>query len=239
MWQQLPQDAQHRLRDARRPYRAVEIAPFVALPFGGRLHARQQTHGPQRPNQDGQRKIAISINLLQSPGARCNRYCQPGEIQHRERDHDAPGEGVADTAIQRIRFVLDETDNVGPRLHAGQTAPQSGDAGSENHQAQPDQLALIEAPLEQLKSRWTGSEEEDKNPNGPVSQPVRRFVAVAQFPVARQLYSQALLTKSRKAIIVLRAWLEQPAWERTWWQASAQERAPARRLLRCSYHTGR
>ena len=63
----------------------------------------------------------------------------------------APGERVADAAIQRIRPILGEADDVRPRLDAGQRAAQPGDSGADQHRTEPQRHPRIEAALEQIE----------------------------------------------------------------------------------------
>ena len=53
----------------------------------------------------------------------------------------APGKRVADAAVQRVRPILGEADDVRLRLDARQRAAQAGDAGADQHRAEPQRHA--------------------------------------------------------------------------------------------------
>src|SRR5262249_24122648 len=117
-----PQYAERWLSEADRPHRSVEVAPFVTLAFGGRLHARQPACGAQDPNCDGHREVGGIIHLAQSPLSVDHGVGQARDVEHGVCNQSAPGERVADATIKRVRLVLGEADDVRPRLDAGQPA---------------------------------------------------------------------------------------------------------------------
>ena len=109
---------------------------------------------------------------------------QPGDVQHREGDHLAPGERVADAAIQRVRTILGEPDDVGARLDARQPAAKPGDAGADQHGAEPQRHARVEAACEQIEGQRPGRDEEHQDPDRPVREPVTDLVALADRAIA-------------------------------------------------------
>ena len=108
---------------------------------------------------------------------------EAGDVQHGEGDHLAPGERVADAAVERVRPILGEADDVGLRLHAGQPAAQPGDAGADEDGAEPERHPRVEAALEQVEGERTGRDEEHEDPDRPVIEPVIELVALADFPL--------------------------------------------------------
>ena len=104
-------------------------------------------------------------------------------LSTRERDHLAPGERVADAAVERIRPILGEPDDVRLGLHAGQAAAQAGDAGAEHHDAEPQRHPPVEAALEQIERQRTWRDEEHEDPDRPVIEPVIELVALADLPL--------------------------------------------------------
>src|SRR6185295_13620398 len=94
----LPQQPQHRLREADRPDRAVEIPAFVSLTLRGRLHPRQAPERPEQPDRAGERKVGGAIDLLQIPLPGRDGDDEAGDVEDGKGDDFAPGEGVADAA---------------------------------------------------------------------------------------------------------------------------------------------
>ena len=76
---------------------------------------------------------------------------EPGEVEQREAQHGVPRKGVADAAVERVRFVLVEAQDVGRGLGAGKAAAEGGDAGADQDQRQPGEIAAAEAVGEAAK----------------------------------------------------------------------------------------
>jgi Family of unknown function (DUF5924)/Protein of unknown function (DUF2914) len=181
--QHLPQQPEHRLGDRHRPDGAVEVAALVSFTLRGRLDTRQSTEGAERPNGPREREISQVVDLPQVPTAGDDRHQQPGDVQRRESNCFTPRKRVADTAVKRVRLVLREPDDVRAGLHAGQAAAQARDAGGGHHGAEPQRHPVIEAVLEQIERQGTGRDEEDKDPDGPVIEPVVQLVALPDLPL--------------------------------------------------------
>ena len=122
--QDAPEHPEHRLRDGDRPDGAVEVAALVPLAGRRRLHARQVAERPDRPDRARQRKVAVAVDLLQHPRAGDDGDDEADDVQDRESDGLAPGDRVADAAIDRVGPILGEPDDVRRRLAAGQPAAQ-------------------------------------------------------------------------------------------------------------------
>src|SRR3954447_25180770 len=133
-----PHQPQGRLGPADRPDRAVEVAALVPLVFGRRLHAWQTAERTEEPNRPGERKVRIPVDLLQVPLTGDDRDEETGDIQDGERDHLAPRERVAHAAIERVRTIYGEADDVRLRFDARQRAAQAGDAGGDEDRAEPE-----------------------------------------------------------------------------------------------------
>ena len=133
----LPHRPQHRLRDAHGPHRPVEVPALVPFALRRRLDAWQPAERPENPQAHDDRKVRRVVNLAQPPRAGHDRVRETGGVQHRERDHLAPRQRVADPAIQRVRPIFREADDVGPRLDAGQLAPQTRDPRAHEDDEQP------------------------------------------------------------------------------------------------------
>ena len=183
-----PQQPEHRLRDAHRPDRAVEVAALVAFVLRRRLHARQEAEQPERPDGARHGEVGDVVDLAQLPRARDDRPHQAGDVQHRERDDRAPRERVADAPIERVRLVLGEADDVRRGLDARQLPEQARDAGAGEHDAQPRRHAPVEAVREQIERERPGRDEEGPDPDRPVVQAIADLVALADLPIRRALH---------------------------------------------------
>jgi hypothetical protein len=112
---------------------------------------------------------------------------QAGDVEHREGDHLTPGQRVTDSAVQRIRTVFREPDDVRRRLDAGQTPAQAGDPRAGQDHAEPERHAAVEPSLEQIERQRTGRDEEHPDPDRPVRQTVAEFVARPDGAIGREL----------------------------------------------------
>src|SRR5438552_9249157 len=106
-----------------------------------------------------------------------------GYVQHGERDHFTPRKRVADAAIERVRAIFGEPDDVRLRLDAGQPSAQTRDARADEHDAEPQGHPRVEAALEQIERQRARRDEEDENPDRPVVEPVVKLVAFANLAV--------------------------------------------------------
>ena len=181
--QHLPQQPEHRLRDRDRPHRSVEVAALVSFSLGRSPDARQIAKRAEQPHRSGDREIGDLVHLLQAPLARQDGVGEAGDVQHRERDDLSPRGRVADAAIQRVRAILGEANDVRPRLAARQTAAQAGDRRADQHHTQPDEQARIEAALEEIERQRPWRDEEHENPDRPVIEPVVQLVPVTNLPI--------------------------------------------------------
>ena len=91
----------------------------------------------EQPDRAGHREIGHVVDLPQLPAPVTIATTRPGDVQHRERDDRAPRERVADAAVEGIRLILGEADDVRRGLDAGQLAAQARDAGADQHDAEP------------------------------------------------------------------------------------------------------
>src|SRR5262249_46340052 len=131
----------------------------------------------------GDREIPVTVQLFESPMVRRDRDEEPDDVQERESDRLAPRKGVADAAIQRVWTILRETDDVGLRLDAGQTAAKAGDPGPDEHDAEPRRHARVESALEEIERQRARRDEEHENPDGPVVEAVIELVAFSDLPL--------------------------------------------------------
>ncbi len=181
--QHLPHQPQRWLRPAHGPHRSVEVPPLVPFPFCRRLDPRQPTHGSERPDGARQRKVRVAVHLLQLPVTGDDGPHETGDVQHGERDHFAPRERVADAPIQRIRPILGEANDVRLGFDARQAAAETGNAGPQQDGAEPECHAGVEPALEQIEGERAWRDEEDKNPDRPVIEPVVELVVLADSPL--------------------------------------------------------
>ena len=99
----------------------------------------------------------------------------------------APRERVADAAVERVRTILGEADDVRTRLDARQLAAQTGDAGADEHRPEPQRHPRIEPAIEQVERQWAGRDEEHPDPDRPVREPITDLVPFADRPVGGKL----------------------------------------------------
>src|SRR5258708_22336197 len=170
--QHLPHQPENRLGNAHRPDGAIKIAPLVPFSLRGPLHARQLAEGAERPDGPRKREVRDLVNLAQSPDASDDGVHETRDVQDGESDRFAPRERVTDPAVQRVRAVFGETDDVGSRLDARQLAGEAGQAGTDQHSDHPRRHLEVEPVLEQAERHRTGRDEEHEDPDGPVVQPV-------------------------------------------------------------------
>src|SRR5215470_17398565 len=175
----LPHQPQRRLCPAHRPHGSVEVATLMALTFRRRLDAWQLAEQTEQQDETCHREVRVLVDLLQVPVPSHDREDEAGDIQHGERNHFTPGECVADAAIQRIGTILREPDDVRLRLDSREPAAQSGDAGPNQHRAEPQRHPRVETVLEQVERQRPGRDEENENPDRPVVEPVIKLVAFA------------------------------------------------------------
>ncbi len=74
-------------------------------------------------------EVRVVINLLHEPAAGGDGDDEAGEIEQSEGEDGAPGEGVADAAVDGIGLVFVKAEDVGAGLGAGELAVEGGDAG--------------------------------------------------------------------------------------------------------------
>src|SRR5207244_5759519 len=101
------------------------------------------------------------------------------DVQDREGDDLAPRKGVANPPVERVRTVFGEPDDVRLRLDARQPPPQAGDSRPDEHRAEPEDQAPVEAALEQIEGERPGRDEKHEDPDRPVIEPVVELVAFA------------------------------------------------------------
>ena len=89
----------------------------------------------------------------------------------------APGQRVADAAIERVRQILSEADDVRRRLDARQAAAQSGDGRADSDHGEPQPHPPVESVLEQIEGQRTWRDEEHEDPDRPVIESVIELVA--------------------------------------------------------------
>ena len=95
---------------------------------------------------------------------------------------------VADAAVERVRAILGEADDVGPRLDARQLAQAARRCPVPSRTTRhPRRHPGVEPLLEQREGHRAGGDEEDEDPDRPVVQPIADLVALADLAVRRQL----------------------------------------------------
>ena len=132
-----------------------------------------------------------------------DRMRQGEEEAQRERDDFSPCRRVTHAAIERVRSILGEPDDVRSRLASGQTAAEAGDGGSDDDNAEPREEVSIEAALEQVERQRPGRDEEDENPDRPVIEPVMQLVARAYLSLRRIFDGDGVLGRLVHAIVLL------------------------------------
>ena len=110
---------------------------------------------------------------------------ESGEVEQGEVQQCIPCEGVADAPIAWVGAVLGEAQDVGRGLGAGKLAEERGDASEDHHDAEPDPVACAASPVEKAEGERAGREEENPDPDWPVSGPIAGGVAVAHFALVR------------------------------------------------------
>jgi hypothetical protein len=168
----------------RRPRRCRRNTGFIP---GRGHHARQTAAQPEHPDRRGQREIRNLVDLSDHPAARHDRHDETGNIEDGKCHGRAPGERVTHAAIERIGFVLGESDDVRPRLHARQPASQSRQARSDEHESQPERHTAIETAGEQIKGERPGRDEEHPDPDRPVQEPIVELVPLSNPSIGRSL----------------------------------------------------
>ena len=190
--QHTPEQPEDRLPDTHRPDRAIEIAPLVALALGRRLHTGQPTCRTEHPDDDRQRIVAERIHRPDIPDPGDDRHHEPGAGEHAERHDRTPGERVANPAIKRVGPILGKTDDVRTPLAPGEPASNPGYTGRDQNHTEPDRHSPIEPALEEVEGERPRHDEEDKDPDRPVTEPVIQLVPVADFTFTRQLNRDAV-----------------------------------------------
>ena len=185
--QHLPQHAEDRLRNRHGPHRAIEVTPLVPFALCRWLDSRQQAKGAEKPHGADDRKIRDVVHLPQLPGACHDGHDEPGDVQHGEGDDLAPGQRVADAAVERVRTIFSKSDDVGTGLDAGQAAKQAGNAGTDENGQQPQRHPPVEPVREQVECQRPGRDEEHEDPDRPVRQSVIDLVPFPDAAVCREL----------------------------------------------------
>ncbi len=179
----LPHQPERRLSPTDGPDRSVKISSLVPFAFRRRLHARQLPERPEDPDGAGNREIGVPVNLLEIPMARRDRHDETDDIQQRERDDLTPGKRVADAPVERVGPILGEADDVRLRFDARERPAQAGDGRADQHRAQPQRHARVEAPFEQIEGERTRRDKKHENPDRPVIEPVIELVVFADLAV--------------------------------------------------------
>ena len=94
-----------------RPIRRSSAAR-VLRPGSTRLTRGSWPSAPSIQMVIDDRKVRHVVDLAQTPLAGDDRVGEPGDVEHRERDHFAPRQRVADAPIERVRPILGEPDDV-------------------------------------------------------------------------------------------------------------------------------
>src|SRR4029079_1040476 len=94
----------------------------------------------------------------------------------------APGGRVTDASIQRVRSIFSEPDDIRTRLAPGKATAKPGDWRSHQHDRQPHGQLPIESALDQIEGQRTWRDEEYKDPDRPVIEPVIQLVSVTYVP---------------------------------------------------------
>ena len=171
------------MRDRDRPHRSVEVPPFVSFALRRRLHARQAPQRAEQPHRAGDREIGHRVHLLQPPRRQWRAPRQAGDIQHREGDDFSPCRRVTHAAIERVRAILGEADDVGRGSHPGRRPRRPAMAVPTSTTPSHVMRSSIEAAFEQIEGQRAGRDEEDENPDRPVIEPVMKLVSVSDFTV--------------------------------------------------------
>ncbi len=132
------------------------------------------------------------VDLLEVPGAGDDRDGEASEVEQGEAEDGVPGEGVADAAVEGVGLVFVEAKDVGAGFGSRKAAAEGGDAGGDEHEAEPDEVAAVETAGEEAEREWAGGEEEDPDPDGPVGSSVEARIAAANLALAGELYFSAI-----------------------------------------------
>src|SRR5581483_1951814 len=117
--------------------------------------------------EDGE--ISALVNLLHVPNAGDDGDDQSCEVEKREVQRGVPREGVTDLAIERVRLVFVEADDVGPVLAAGKLREISRDEHARQHHAEPQAVEPREAMREERERERPRRQEKYPDPDRQVA----------------------------------------------------------------------
>ena len=181
--EELPEEHQNGLGDGHGPDGAVEVAALGSLAEGGAADAGEFAEGSEEKDQVAEGRVGVVVDLLQVPAAGRDGDEEAGEVEQGEAEDGVPGEGVADAAVEGVGLVFVEAENVGAGFGSGKAAAEGGDAGGEENEGEPEEVAAVQAVGEEAEGERTGGEEEDPDPDGPVCETVESSVAFADLPL--------------------------------------------------------
>src|SRR5260370_33848092 len=113
------------------------------------------------------------VELSQAPYASGDRIDEAGQVERGKCDQVTPCDAVTDPAVDWIRLVFAEADDVRFRLGTRQAASPSRDFGEQHHRAQPQFYSFVETPAPQVGKQRGGRYETTADPTGPESQTAR------------------------------------------------------------------
>jgi len=191
--QGFPEDEEDGLGDGDGPDGAVEKAALMAFSPGGITDAGQPAARAAEEYDGAEGEVDEAVDLLHVPDAGDGGEDEAGEVEQGEVEGGVPGEGVADAAVEGIGAVLVEAKDVGSGLSAGQLAAQAGDAGSDEDDGHPGPVGPVKAAGEEGECEGAGGEEEDPDPDGPVTEAVDGGVAFAELALPGIFHFSAIL----------------------------------------------
>ena len=177
--EELPEEHEDGLGDGDGPDGAVEVAALGAFAKGGGSDAREFAEGSEEKDEEAERGVGVVVDLLEVPGAGDDGDGEAGEVEEGEAEDGVPGEGVADAAVEGVGLVFVEAKDVGAGFGAGKAAAESGDAGGDENEGEPEEVGGMKAAGEEAEGERAGGEEENPDPDGPVGGAVEGRVAAA------------------------------------------------------------
>jgi hypothetical protein len=143
--EELPEEHEDGLADGDGPDGAVEVAALGTLAKGGAADAGELAESAEEEDQEAERRVGVVVDLLEVPGAGDDGDAEAREVEQGEAEGGIPGEGVADAAVEGVGLVFVEAKDVGTWFGAGKASAEGSDAGGNQDDSEPDEIARVHA----------------------------------------------------------------------------------------------
>jgi len=148
---EFPEEHEDGLADGDGPDGAVEVAALGSFAEGGATDAGKLAEGSEEKDEEAEGSVGVVVDLLEVPGTRDDGDDEAGEIEESEGEDGAPGEGVADSAVEGVGLVLVEAKDVGAGFGSGKAAAKCGDAGGDENDGEPEEVGGVKAAGEEAE----------------------------------------------------------------------------------------